>query len=158
MNNLSPQKELSELHKLILNYINEKNFDWAYLSDMLDIADYEILCKIILDLYAYGFVTVYNQREVGFESKLMAAQITQSGMAYVRNEFSKEPLKVEITLNNEQLEEIFVRLVEKHAKSSDASLVKSFFKQAGNASINALTSELVKHMLAYLTKLPTSTM
>ena len=158
MNNISPKKELSEIHKLVLQKLNEKHFNWVYLEDMQDIADYEILCKIVSDLYAYSFAILDTLKEVGFESEIFAAQITQSGMAYVSNEFSKEPLKVEITLNNEQLEEIFVRLVEKHAKSSDASLVKSFFKQAGNASINALTSELVKHMLAYLTKLPTSTM
>ena len=158
MNNISPKKELSEIYKLVLKRMNEKRFNWVYLEDMQDIAGYEILCKIVSDLYAYGFATLDINEEVGFESEIFAAQITQSGMAYVNNNFSKEPLKVEITLNNEQLEEIFVRLVEKHGKPSDTSLVKSFFKQAGNAGINALTSELVKHMLAYLTKLPTSTM
>ena len=158
MNNISPKKELSEIHKLVLQKLNEKHFNWVYLEDMQDIADYEILCKIVSDLYAYSFAILDTLKEVGFESEIFAAQITQSGMAYVSNEFSKEPLKVEITLNNEQLEEIFVRLVEKHGKPSDTSLVKSFFKQAGNAGINALTSELVKHMLAYLTKTPTSTM
>ena len=158
MNNLSPKKELPEIYKLVLKRMNERRFNWVYLEDMQDIADYETLCDIVSKLYSYGFAILDTHEEVGFESEIFAAKITQSGMAYVSNEFSKEPLKVEITLNNEQLEEIFIRLVEKHGKPSDTSLVKSFFKQAGNAGINALTSELVKHMLAYLTKAPTSTM
>ena len=95
MNNLSPKKELSEIHKLVLQKLNEKHFNWVYLEDMQDIADYEILCKIVSDLYAYGFAILDTLKEVGFESEIFAPELLHqiSGVkekgviAYEKNPF-----------------------------------------------------------------------
>lgn len=97
-----------------------------------------------------GLIKAQSTGVLGSYGDIYQATITTLGQDFMDNDYSFPLTKIEVTLNEKQLEALLLILVEKFGKPGEASAVRRLFEKAGNAGVNALATEAVKQMLAHL--------
>lgn len=140
-----------ELIKRLLTAIRAARRSGIKTEDLLHLGEYDEIQDALVWLHDKGLIQGEFLDELGENyGDIWFSTITTAGRDFMANDYEFSPVAVEVTFDERQLEAVLLGLAKKFGKPGETSALRRFFKQAGNAGVNALATETVKQMITHL--------